>query len=132
MVDAQTGEATYINQNESYAHLTYYRGYVLQLVVGEAIKAIKIMRGSLDVAFELNILVSKVVEYYLHCFYQASEIVVNYICNIFQQKDHIENFQKMKILLLKPFPGKGFDNELHQMSSYLIRDPTENFDRYCC
>ena len=44
--------------------------------------------------------VSKVEEYYLHFFYQATEIVVNCILNRFQQKDHIEILQKMAILLL--------------------------------
>ena len=34
-------------------------------------------------------------------FYQAIEIVLNYIRNRFQQKDHIETLQKMEIRLLK-------------------------------
>ena len=32
-------------------------GHVVQLAVGEAIKAIKIIRGTLDAAFELNKLI---------------------------------------------------------------------------
>ena len=43
-----------MNEIESYAHLTHYQGHALQLVVDEAIKAIKIVRGTLDAAFELN------------------------------------------------------------------------------
>ena len=54
MIGAKTGVATDINEIESHAHLTHYHGYALQLVVGETIKAIKIMRGTLDAAFELN------------------------------------------------------------------------------
>ena len=54
MVGAKTGVATRINEIESHAHLTHYHGHALQLVVGETIKAIGIMRGSLDAAFELN------------------------------------------------------------------------------
>ena len=54
MVGAKTGVATHINEMESHAHLTHYHGDALQLVVGETIKAIKIMRGTLDAAIELN------------------------------------------------------------------------------
>ena len=54
MVGAKTGVATHINKMESHAHLTHYHGHALQLVVGETIKAIKIMRGTLDAAIELN------------------------------------------------------------------------------
>ena len=54
MVGAKTGVATRINEIESHAHLTHYHGHALQLVVSENIKAIKIMRGTLDVDFELN------------------------------------------------------------------------------
>ena len=54
MVGAKTGVATLINEIESHAHLTHYHGHALQLVVGETIKAIKIMRGTLDAVFELN------------------------------------------------------------------------------
>ena len=54
MVGAKTGVATHINEIESNAHLTHYPGQAIQLVVGETIKAIKIMRGTLDAVFELN------------------------------------------------------------------------------
>ena len=54
MVGTKTGVATHINEIESHAHLTHYHGHALQLVVSETIKAIKIMRGTLDAAFELN------------------------------------------------------------------------------
>ena len=54
MVGVKTGVTTYINETESHARLTHYYGHALQLVVGETIKAIKIMRGTLDAAFELN------------------------------------------------------------------------------
>ena len=54
MVGAKTGVATRINKIESHAYLTHYHRYTLQLVVGETIKAIKIMRGTLDAVFELN------------------------------------------------------------------------------
>ena len=54
MIGAKTGVATHINEIESHAHLTHYHGHALQLVVGETIKAIKIMRSTLDTAFELN------------------------------------------------------------------------------
>ena len=57
MVGTVTGVAKHINEIESHAHLTHCHGYTLQLAVGETIKAIKIMRGTLDVAFELNKLV---------------------------------------------------------------------------
>ena len=49
--------------------------------------------------------VSKVEEYYLHLFYQAIEIVINYIHNRFHERDHIETLQKMEILLLKALRG---------------------------
>ena len=54
MVGAKAGVATRINKTESHDHLTCYYGHALQLVVGETIKAIKIMRGALDSVFELN------------------------------------------------------------------------------
>ena len=54
MFGAKTGVATHINEIESHAHLTHNHGHTLPLVVGETIKAIKIMRGTLDAAFELN------------------------------------------------------------------------------
>ena len=54
MVGAKTGVATRINKIESHAYLTHYHRYTLQLVVGETIKVIKIMRGTLDAVFELS------------------------------------------------------------------------------
>ena len=54
MFGAKTGVETQINEIESHAHLTHYHDHALQLVVGETIKTIKIMRGTLDAAFELN------------------------------------------------------------------------------
>ena len=54
MVGAKTGVATHTNEIESNPHLTHYHGHTLQLVVGETNKAIKIMRDTLDTAFELN------------------------------------------------------------------------------
>ena len=54
MFGAKTGAETPINEIELHAHLTHYHGHALQLVVGEIIKAIKIIRGTLDAAFELN------------------------------------------------------------------------------
>ena len=49
-----TGVATRINEIESHAHVTHCHGHALQLVVGDTIKAIKILRGTLDAAFEVN------------------------------------------------------------------------------
>ena len=49
MVSAKAGEAAPINDTESHAHLTHYHGHVL-----ETIKAMKIMRGTLDATFELD------------------------------------------------------------------------------
>ena len=57
MVGAITGVATHINEIESHAHLTHCHGYTLQLAVCETIKTMKIMRGTLDVAFLLNKLI---------------------------------------------------------------------------
>ena len=54
MVGAKTGVATRLNETESHAHLTHCHGHALQLFVGETIKAIKMMRGTLDAVFELN------------------------------------------------------------------------------
>ena len=54
MFGAKTGVEPHINKTESHAHLTHYHGHALQLVVGETIKAMKIIRGTLDAAFELN------------------------------------------------------------------------------
>ena len=51
MVGAKTGVATRINEIESHARLTQFHGHALK-----TIKAMKIMRGTLDVAFELNTL----------------------------------------------------------------------------
>ena len=51
MVDVNTGVATCMNETESHAHLTHYHGHAL-----ETIKAIKIIRDTLDAAFELNTL----------------------------------------------------------------------------
>ena len=51
MFSAKTGVATRMNEVEPHAHLTHYHGHVL-----ETIKAIKIIRGTLDVSFELNTL----------------------------------------------------------------------------
>ena len=51
MVDAKTGVATQMNQIGSHAHLTHYYGHTLEII-----KTIKIIRGSLDAAFELNTL----------------------------------------------------------------------------
>ena len=45
--------------------------------------------------------VYKVEEYYLHLFYQATEILVSCIRNRFQQKDYIETLQKMEITTFK-------------------------------
>ena len=52
MFGAKTGVETHLNKSASHAHLIH--GHALQLVVGEIIKAIKIIRGTLDAAFELN------------------------------------------------------------------------------
>ena len=48
MVGAKTGVAAYINEIESHTHLTHYHGHAL-----ETIKTIKIMRGTLDAAFQI-------------------------------------------------------------------------------
>ena len=52
-----TGVATRINEIESHAHVTHCHGHALQLVVSDTIKAIKILRGTLDAAFEVNKLI---------------------------------------------------------------------------
>ena len=57
MVGAKTGVASHITEIESHAYLTHCHGQALQLAVGETIKAIKIMRCTLDVASELNKLI---------------------------------------------------------------------------
>ena len=52
MVGAEV--ATHINEIESHTHFTHCHGHTLQLAVGETIKAIEIMKGTLDAVFELN------------------------------------------------------------------------------
>ena len=54
MFGAKTRVETHINEIESHIQLTHYHGHALQLVVSETIKAIKIIRRTLDAAFELN------------------------------------------------------------------------------
>ena len=49
MVGVKTGVATRMNEIESQAHLTHYHSHAL-----ETVKAIKIIRGTLDAAFKLN------------------------------------------------------------------------------
>ena len=51
MVGAKTGVATRMNEIESHAHLTHYHGHTF-----ETNKVIKIIRGTLDAAFELSTL----------------------------------------------------------------------------
>lgn len=51
MVGAKTEVVAHINKIESHAHCTHCHGLALPLVVGETIKAIKLVRGTLDVAF---------------------------------------------------------------------------------
>ena len=57
MVGVKTGVTTYINDIESHVHLTHCLSHALQLAVGETIKAMKIMSGTLHAAFELNKLI---------------------------------------------------------------------------
>ena len=57
MVGAKTGVAILINKMESHTHLTHCYGHTLQLAAGDTIKAIKILRSTLDAAFELNKLI---------------------------------------------------------------------------
>ena len=57
MVGAKTGVAIRINEIESHAHSTHCHGHALQLPVGNTIKSIKIMRSTIDPAFELNKLI---------------------------------------------------------------------------
>ena len=55
MVGAKTGVALCINEIESYAHLTLCHCHALQLAVVDTIKAMKIIRDTLDLAaFELK------------------------------------------------------------------------------
>ena len=61
MVAPKIGVAARINEIELHAHLTHCHGHALQLAVDETIKAIEIMRGTLDAAFELN----KLTKYYI-------------------------------------------------------------------
>ena len=61
MVAAKTGVVAHTNENESHAHLTHCHGHALYLAVDETIKAVGIMRGTLDAAFELN----KLTKYYI-------------------------------------------------------------------
>ena len=51
MVAAKSGVAARVNGIESHAHC---HGHTLQLAVDETIKAIEIIRGTLDGTFELN------------------------------------------------------------------------------
>ena len=51
MVSAKTGLAALMNEIESHAHLRHYHGHAL-----ETIKAIKMIIGTLDAAFESNTL----------------------------------------------------------------------------
>ena len=55
-------------------------------------------------------------EHLFRKFYQAIEIVFNCICNRFQQKDLIETFQTMEMLLLKALREEDIVHELQQMS----------------
>ena len=55
---AKTGTATRIKEFVSHVHLTHCQGCALQLTVGDTMKAIKIMRGSLDATSELNKLIN--------------------------------------------------------------------------
>ena len=54
MVCAKTGVGTLINKIELHTHLIHCHSHALQIAVGDTIKAIKIMIGALDAAFELN------------------------------------------------------------------------------
>ena len=54
MVGANTGVAAHINKIELHAHLTHCLGYSYQSAACKAIKAKKVMRGTLDAAFELG------------------------------------------------------------------------------
>ena len=51
MFGAKARVATRMNEIGSHAYLTHYHGHVL-----ETIKAVKIIRGTLNAAFELNTL----------------------------------------------------------------------------
>ena len=66
--------------------------------------------------------VSKVEEYYCQFFYQAIDMVVNCICNRFQQKNYIKTLQPIEMLLLKAFREENFGHELQQISSFSSSD----------
>ena len=51
----RTGVATRINEIESRDHLTHCFYHALKLAAGDTIKAIKIMRGTPEAAFEFEI-----------------------------------------------------------------------------
>ena len=57
MVGAKTGVATRIKEIEPGALLTHCYAHALQLSVGDTIKSEKLLRDTLDVAFELNKLI---------------------------------------------------------------------------
>ena len=57
MVGAKTGVAMHIKEIEPHALLTHCYGHALQLGVCDTIKAIVLMRDTLDAAFELNKLI---------------------------------------------------------------------------
>ena len=57
MAGAKIEVVAHINKIESHALCTNCHGLALPLVVGETIKAIKIMRGILEAAFKLNRLI---------------------------------------------------------------------------
>ena len=57
MVGAKTIVATQISDIELHARLTHCHDHALELAAGETIKAIKIMRGTPDAAFEFNKLI---------------------------------------------------------------------------
>ena len=59
MIGAKTGVATHINKVELHAHLIHCHGHALQLAIGETIKTIKIMKGTLDASFKLNKLIKQ-------------------------------------------------------------------------
>ena len=54
MFGAKTRVATHINKIESNARLSHCHGHALHLVVGETIKAIKIIRDTLEAPFEFE------------------------------------------------------------------------------
>ena len=56
--------------------------------------------------------VSTVEERYRQVFYQAIDMVVNCICDKFQQKDFTETLQTIEILLLKALREENIGHEL--------------------